>query len=165
MAATETRTDAGLILQAQWVKGMPVKGISWIAIGSGSWIDKTNPPPVSASATMLTNEVARRAISRTAYLERDDVSGVHWWQGHKYKEVAGPTKIIACFAEFGPDDLVDVPICEEGVFAGDVDTLTSPLALPGEVITPGTLWWVRNRPAHQKIRGEVFVAKAIFEEK
>lgn len=165
MAATEVKTTVGKILKARWIRGEDVKGVHFIAIGSGDWVDKDNPPPVSASATGLTNELARKKVQRTAWLEEDSILGTILWKGKLHKEVTGPTPIVALFADFTADEANGFQICEEGVFAGDVETLVSPYALASEVVEPGVLYWVRNRPPYTKISGDIFTAIAIWEEK
>lgn len=164
MSATETKTVAGRILKARWLAGEDVRGISYIGIGQGDWVDKNNPPPVSASATGLVNELARKQVQRTAWLE-EDVNGAIAWNGKRYKETPTETPIVAMFADFTADEANGFQICEEGVFAGDVETLVSPYALASEVVAPGVLYWVRNRPAYPKVAGDVFTAIAVWEEK
>lgn len=172
MPATEVITTAGRVLKARWAQSeitpvpfTPVRGFSWIAIGDGTWSDKNNPPPADIAATALTHEVARKKIERAAWLELDNVNGTVFWKGNLYKEVAGPTTIVGLFATFTAEEAGGVQICEEGVFAGDVVTTASPYALAGEVVTPGTLYWVRNRPIATKSLGDTITAVAIWEEK
>lgn len=165
MAASETVTTAGRILKAQWMQGLPVLGMSWVAIGDGSWVDKSNPPSVSVAATGLTHEIARKRIQRAAWLQLDNAIGTIWYAGNLYKEVVGPTPIVAMFAEFSAEEANNVQICEEGVFGGVVTTITAPYALAAEVIAPGTLYWVRNRPLYTKQAGDVFTAVVVFEER
>ena len=165
MPESETKTLQGRILKAQWIIGLPVLGPTWIGIGDGDWADKSNPPPVSAAATGLTHELARKRVHRTAYLELDDTTGTLPFRNHLYKEVAGPTPIVALYADFGPDEAVGFQVCEEGIFAGTIETTASPYAVGAEVTLPGTLYWVRNRPVQTKISGDVYLAVAIFEEK
>lgn len=165
MAATETITTAGRILKAQWVGGDAVQGMTWIAIGDGTWADKANPPAVSLAATGLTHEVARKRVERTAWMELDNLLGTVFWKGNLYKEVAGPTTIRALFATFSPEQANGVQICEEGVFGGVITTTAFPYALAAEVTAVGTLYWVRNRPVYTKQLGDTFTAVAIFEEK
>ena len=165
MSSSETVTLAGRILRGQWLRGDPVKGVSFIAVGSGDWVDKNNPPLVSVGASGLTNELARKQIQRAFYLEKDNVNGTIFWKENFYREVAFETTIIALEASFGPDEAVGFQICEEGVFAGNVTTIASPYALVAEVTSLGTLYWVRNRSVRTKEAGEVFTATAIFEER
>lgn len=165
MPSSETVTISGRILKASWISGLPVLGVSWLAVGDGSWSDKSNPPPVSASATTLTHEVARKHIQRAAWLALDNTLGTIWWHGNLYKEVMAPTPIVGLFADFTPDEASGVQICEEGVFAGEVVTSATPYALAAEVSQPGTLYWVRNRAVYTKNPGDTFTAVAVFEEK
>lgn len=152
MANDPTLVESGLLL-----------GARWYGIGTGSWSDKTTPPAENAAQTALTVEYARRRITRAAYLEIDNINGTISYNGDMYSETTDPTPIVAFFTTFLEGEATGVGICEEGVFAGPVATLTDPYALAADVTNPGVLLWARNRVIYTKQAQDQFSPIAIFE--
>ncbi len=153
-------TQLGKILRARLFRGESINmANAWFAIGTGSWVDKQSPPVETGSETGLTVEYARKKVTKIAYLQQD-AAGAISWRGFTYKEVEGPTAILGYFGVFTEDEVVGVQICEEGFFFDNVQvnppTLT--LALAGEVVTPGTMIWLRNRPASTKAAQERYTS-------
>jgi hypothetical protein len=162
--ATGLVTTAGKTLRAQMLAGDQLPGLSWIAVGQGTWGDKLNPPAETAEATALADEIARKQVSQILYLG-EDVTGEIIFQGKTYIEIPGPGPIVAFVARFTESEIVGAQICEEGVFGDTVVTSASPLALPGEVSVPGVLYWIRNRPLVVKGANDTYEVMAIFEER
>jgi hypothetical protein len=157
-------TTAGKQLKARLLRNEPLPGLGWYAVGAGIWSDKDNPPNEDLAATGLTNEIARRQITRSAFLQAD-VLGTLSYNGLLYKEVAGPTAIVAYFADFTELEIPGAVICEEGIFGGQVDTTSTPFVLAAGVLAPGVLYWVRNRRQATKEARDTIGVVAIFEEK
>ena len=165
MSQFGTITTVGTQLKARLLRGEQLGGLSWCAIGSGDWADKENPPAESANATALANEYGRRQINRSAFLQQDDGIGTIEWNNHLYKEVVGPTAIVAYFTTFQLTDAVGASICEIGLFGGQVVTTVSPFALASQTLSPGTLYWLSNEPQIIKTVRRTYEVIAIFEEK
>src|SRR5262245_19371584 len=159
-------TTVGKILKIRWATGeRPLGGLSWMAIGTGDgWPDPENPPPESATQTALASEVARKQVDRYAYLERDDLNGTISFQGRKYKEVPGPTQIVAFYATFTESEAVGTAIMEEALFGGNVVTTATPYARIDQVVDPGVCFWVKNRGLFVKGSQDTFQVIAIMEE-
>lgn len=158
-------TKAGLVWKAQTIAGEVAGGLTWIAIGTGNWADKLNPPLESTLATGLASEYGRKRISRVRSLELDEINGTIIWNGHKYKEALVPTAIKAYSATFTEQEAIGVGIAELGVFGGTVITTASPLALAAQVTQPGTLYWVQHRPIFVKTGFDTYEVTAFFEER
>jgi len=138
---------------------------SWFAIGSGDWGDPQDPPDETADTTVLANELARKQISRHAYLLLDDTNGTITYKGHKYVESELPTPIVAFFVEFAETEAQGFQIMEEAVFGGAIVTNTTPYALAADVVAPGALVWVRNRAVYTKGPNDSLTCISVFEEK
>lgn len=156
-------TDAGRALRAQLLAGESVPGLFWFAFGNGSWVDKQNPDPEQQAATGLTSEYGRKIRTRYAYLQLDNVNGTISFKGNKYKEVTGPTPIVAFYGDLTESEAVGLSICEEALFGGTVVTSATPFALVVQVQSPGTLYWVRNRPEIIKTAEDTYSVLAIFD--
>ena len=165
MSADGIVTDSGKILRARMMAGENPGSPSWFAIGSGNWGDPQAPPAESVGATGLSNELARKQISRHAYLVLDEPSGPITYKGAHYSESGVPTKIVAFFAEFAESEAQGFQIMEEAVFGGAVVANTTPYALVADVVVPGTLVWRRNRAVYTKGATDALYCVAVFEEK
>jgi hypothetical protein len=97
MSITGLVVKSGRILKARMLAGEVSGGLTWCAIGQGNWADILNPPAEVDSQVTLTNEYARKRVTRFAYLQIDDALGTIPWSGHLYAEVPGPTPIVAFF--------------------------------------------------------------------
>jgi hypothetical protein len=157
-------TDAGRIYKARLLKGDDLPGLGWMAIGDATWGDKFTPPLETVDMVALSAEIGRKQVSKVAYLQVDAVLGTIPFKGTLYKEVPGPTKTIAFFAEFLENEGLNAQICQVGLFGGLVTTTSSPYATFAQVVVPGTLYWVRNRPVYVKSAGDTYFVIAIFEE-
>jgi hypothetical protein len=153
-------TDSGRQARARHAKGEDIKGFGWIAIGLGDWPDKTVPPTEDNSITTLADETARKQIARFAFLELDNENGTILFNGNLYKEVAGPTNIILAETDFLESEANGANICEEGLFLDDAVVSAFPFAVGGEVSSPGTLVWVRNRALYIKGNTDTFTVSA-----
>jgi hypothetical protein len=140
----------GKTLRNRLLAGEPAGGLLWFAVGEGNWVNKDSPPAEDYNDTGLAAETARKRASRHSFLIRDD-NGPIMFRGHLWSETETPTDVIAFFCDFLESEIVGQRICEEGLFGGDVVTVATPLALPGDVISPGVLFWKRNRP--QAVKG------------
>lgn len=160
MSAEGRNTTVGKQVRARLFYGEAINLQAWFAIGTGSWIDKQSPPAETGSETALTVEYARKKVTHRAYLQQDDALGTISWRGHLYKEVTGPTAIVGYFGSFVEDEVVGVQICEEAFFVGNVTTNppTLTLAMSGEIVTPGDMLWLRNRPAATKAAQERYTS-------
>jgi hypothetical protein len=170
MSANGLVVNSGRALLARLLSNDPtlvqsgqLLGARWYAIGTGDWVDKASPPAEGASQTALTVEYARRRISRSAFLEIDNVSGTIKYGDDLCKEVLTPTPLVAFFTSFIEGEATGVGICEEGIFGDVVTTLADPYALVEQVTSPGTLIWVRNRSIYTKQAQDTFSPIAIFE--
>ncbi len=171
MSANGIVTDAGRAFKARLLASDPslvvggqIRGLLWYALGSGNWADLQSPPAEDPAQTGLRSELCRKLIARSAYLQQDDATGTITYKNRKYKEVTGPTAIVAYFASFLEDEANGFPIVEEAVFGGVVTTLASPFALADQVTVPGVCYWVRNRPIYSKGSADQYQVVPIFEE-
>jgi len=154
-------TNGGRTLMARLLAGEDVGALAWFAIGRGDWADKQAPPSESVDATALADETARKRVERYAYLV-PDVAGSIVYNGVTYAETQTPTPIVAFYATLTESEAVGHQICEEGLFGGTVVTTASPYALPGEVSSPGVLYWVKHRPSATKGAADSITLRAIF---
>lgn len=156
-------TDAGRALRAQLLAGEALPGLLWFGFGTGTWVDKQNPDPESQAQAILTAEFCRKVRTRYAYLQLDNVNGIYTFKGNLYKEVTGPTPIVALFGKLTETEAVGLSICEEGLFGGTVVTSASPFALAAQVQSPGILYYVKNRPEIIKSAEDEYETYAIFD--
>lgn len=157
-------TNAGRAYKAQLLSGVDIPGLGWMGVGDATWGDKFIPPVETAGLTALGAEIGRKQIDRSAFLQEDAATGTILFQGKKYKEVAGPTPIVAFFAELTEAEAVGAQICQVGLFGGLVTTTASPYATAAQVVVPGTLYWVRNRAVYVKEANATYSLIAIFQE-
>lgn len=147
--------------KALLLMGLMAQGDLWFGLGEGDWADKTAPPAEPINQTALKAERIRKRITRHAWLV-ENVAGTYRFNGKLYSEVGGPTPVLAFLADFLEGEATGVNICEEGLFGGGVVTAAAPLALPSQVIVPGSLLWLKNRPAHFKAAGDTITLMAII---
>lgn len=166
MAGEGLVVKSGKTLRARLLAGEASLGLLWLAVGDGDWDDIEGPPPEDPDHTLLVHETARKHIDRIAYLELDNINGTIPFDGDLYKEVTGPTAILAVYAKLSEDEGPGLEIREEGLFAADTVTTANPYAdtLLGEVLVSGTMYWVRNRAIYTKGDTDVYSIIAIFRE-
>jgi hypothetical protein len=165
-AGTGVVTDAGRALRAQLLAGVQNIGLLWLAVGSGdpAW-DLDGTPVEDPTQLVLLAETARKQINRVAYLALNDSTGTILFNGHLYEEVAGPTEIVALYANLAESEGPGLVIREEAVFAADAVTTDTPYSEGAETLSPGTMYWLRNRGIYTKGSDDTYSVIAIFEEK
>lgn len=153
--------SAGRILKGQLLAGLVTGPLSWCGIGNGDWADKDNPPLESDGQTGLLGEIARKQVTRIRYLVAN-TAGTITFNGVKYNETTTPGDIIAFITVFENEEIIGATITEQALFGGTIVTNTTPLALVADVVTPGTLYWVQNRPQFQKTNRDQYTVIGIF---
>lgn len=108
-------------------KSEPDYGIYALAVGTGdiSW-DPNHPPAATNTQRSLFNELARKAVSSTNFIDsQGNVSGV-------------PTNIVDFTTTFAPGEATG-PLTEMGLLGGDIDPIlanTNPVLPPNGVYVP-----------------------------
>ena len=103
----------------------PSFGIFALAVGTGdlAW-NPMNPPPATNTQRSLWNELARKAIQNTNFINQDGtIAGV-------------PTNIVDFTTTFAESEAVG-PICEMGLLGGDISTN---MATRNPVLPPNGLY-------------------------
>lgn len=99
-------------------------GIFALAVGTGdiAW-DPNHPPPPTNTQRSLFNELARKSIQSTSFIDSDgNISGV-------------PTNVVDFTTTFGTGEAVG-PLTEMGLLGGDIDpnmAITNPILPPNGV--------------------------------
>lgn len=122
------------ILVARFIKGTPVPNVSEprfggyaLAVGTGDvgW-DLQNPPVATDTQRSLYNEIARKQMQVTEFIDGDgSVSGI-------------PTRVIDLTTTFSESEAVG-PLVEMGILGGDVDTnmsIRNPILPPNGIYDP-----------------------------
>jgi hypothetical protein len=105
----------------------PRFGIYALALGTGdiAW-DPNHPPAATNTQRSLFNELARKAISATNFVDpQGNISGV-------------PTNIVDFTATFAPGEATG-PLTEMGLLGGDIDPIlanTNPILPPNGIYDP-----------------------------
>lgn len=122
------------ILVARFIKGTTVPNVSEpkfggyvLAVGTGDvgW-DLQNPPVATETQRSLYNEIARKQMQVTEFIDGDGgVSGI-------------PTRVVDFTTTFSESEAVG-PLVEMGIVGGDVDTnmsITNPILPPNGIYDP-----------------------------
>ncbi len=122
------------ILVARFIKGTPVPNTSEprfggyaLAVGTGDvgW-DLQNPPVATDTQRSLYNEIARKQMQVTEFIDADGgVSGI-------------PTRVVDFTTTFSESEAVG-PLVEMGILGGDVDTnlsIRNPILPPNGIYDP-----------------------------
>lgn len=136
-------TKSGRVVIAESITLRPIH-LAW-GTGDGAWI---SPPAEDSNATVLLNEVGRRAVSEIAYVVPDEDGDVQLPNGTKFSRSVTPTNHLLFATNFEFEDAQSTVIRNVALFIGSTTVGGLPAGqryfVPAEIATPGRLMHLEN---------------------